>query len=224
MQTYRRNQAMRSWGHQLPTDRVPIEDTYKLIWEAHNDRDLSFAQISRLCDVNRETVRFIYSGKRVQDFITREVADKIALGLAGVSRGTDKGKIDTSLVDVQKHAWKIYGLFAQGWTAKMLCEILAKNGRPAGWVHHFYERRNIEVRTVKQLDWLVEVIGDRHGPSLENKRRMERRGFFPLIHYSEGGQLLVRSLTPPQKAAYRRLQSKHGGRPPGGDHGSGLRP
>lgn len=211
MARYRKNTALRQWGHQLPSDLVDQETAVKLVWEATSVRGLNFMDIVRLTGVSKKTIEDIYHQRTARGKITRRTHDRIVKGLAREIRlDLHEGKSDTSLVDLDQYRWILYGLYAQGWTGDHLVQILKKAGRPHGWMIHHYEKTQIRLGNVKHLLWLAELIGDRQGPSRENKTRMRNRGHFPLIHYTETGRLIESSLTPEQKAAYRRVQSEHG--------------
>jgi hypothetical protein len=218
---YRRRLAEKQYGATHPNDRMPIELPLKAITRAHNDLGITFAEIGRVSGVTKDAVRAIYH-QRV-DFVQRRNHDRILAAYPLDSTAHRRAMDDRQLVNWSEHRWKLYGLLAQGWTAATLKEILKADNRQHGWIDHFNERERIQYRTLKQLDWLVEKIGDRQGPSNINRLAMQRKGIFPLIHYTENGRLIRQSLRPEHKEALGRVPSKHGA-PTGRRHGTGSRP
>jgi hypothetical protein len=215
METYRKREAARVYGKTYDIDLINPEETCKLIWDAWAVRGLTFVQMAAMTGIQKDTLRAIYHQRRRR--ITRATHEKIVKGLAEPRRAMKP----TTLVDADPHRWKISCLLAQGWRQKDLEKILGDNGKPTGWLRNVPDTVQFTYRTVKLIDWLVNVIGDRHGPSRSTANRMLRLGFFPLIHYTENGQLIVSSLTPEQLELYKRVQSIHG---ESSGRGNGPRP
>jgi hypothetical protein len=220
MRDYRRRQAERAWGAKLPTDRVSPEATIKAITYAHNDLGLPYSEIARAVNVAKQTVEDLYFQRRA--YVWRSTEERV-LAAYGDKTRVIRHFDENSLIDWNQHKWKAYGLLAQGWTVKSLQQILRDHGRDAGWVDHLSDRNRLTYRSLKQLDWLVDHIGDRPGPSRNNVGRMAARGIFPLIHYTEDGRLIRGSLRPEQRECLERVPSTHG-TSSGRRHGDGPRP
>lgn len=204
MKKYRRRIAMREWGNSFPTDLVSPETACKLIWDAVSVRGMSFREVARLCGIDRQTVSEIFHQKR--DRILKDTEEIIIRNLDKdhVPRAFDGG----SLVDAHPYHHVILGLHAQGWREMDMLAMLRQHGFNTGFFRHSKERPLILYRNAKAITWLKEKIGDRRGPSRQTAKTMEKRGIFPLIHYTEDGQLIVDSLLPEQRAALRRSQRR----------------
>lgn len=199
---YRLNSAKRRWGVDVPTTRVDPGPACKAVWDASSVRGLTLNEIARVTGVVSQTVQDIYHQRR--SWITREVEEKILSKYGPDAQYTERAMAPNQLVDLQEHTWKLHGLFAQGWTITLLKERLKEEGLSHGWLScHTTQSLQFRYESLQALDWLVEVIGDRHGPSKVNKQRMTRRGHFPLIHYTDEGKLIRASLTQEQRAAGR---------------------
>lgn len=212
MDKYRKREAARAHGHTYEIDLVNPEEACKLIWDAWSVRGLTFRQIGIMCGLEKETIRFIYHQKSKR--IKRITRDKI---IKGLSPGTRIVHDDGTLVDAAPHRWMLRCLVAQGWRFSDLEDILREHDRPCGWVRNLREAKQTHYSTTKQIRWLADYIGDRHGTSSQSASRMRQRGIFPLIHYTENGKLIVSSLTEDQKELYRRVQSSHGKSSSSGD-------
>lgn len=217
MRNWRRRKAEKSWGAQLLTDRVSPEQSEKAIWSARQDLGLTFAEIGRACGISKQSVEDIYYQRR--KWVTRRTEESV-LAAYGPEAVLQRVFDPRQRIPWDDHKWKIYGLMAQGWTSKNLAQILAADGRSAGWVQHLSDRTYVYHSTLEHVDWLVELIGDRRGPSRGNPSRIKKLGYFPLIHYTEDGELIRESLTKEQRAG--RVRSKHG-KPSSSRHGPGPR-
>lgn len=214
MRQWRRRKAARAYGYQYSTDRIDPEEATKLIWEASAVRGLAHWQIAEICGIARQTVSDIYHQKR--PYIERVTHDKIVASLTGDIR-TPRTAGQKVLKD--HYSWMIRCLQAQGWRRTDLIQMLKDNGRPRGFFRHYDTVPLLTRQSAKQIVWLAETIGDRRGPSSITAMRMQKRGYFPLIHYTENGEIIESSLTPDQKACFRRVQSTHG-ESSSGDYGS----
>jgi hypothetical protein len=212
MKQWRRRKAARAFDVEFPTDRIDPETAVKLIWDASSVRGLTYVQISQKCGISRATVSDLYHQRR--PYIERATHDKIVAGLSDERppRYTKGQKVLKS-----DFAWMVRCLQAQGWRREDLIQMLKDAGRPRGFFRHYDTVPLLTRQSAKQIVWLAETIGDRRGPSSQTAKRMQARGFFPLIHYTENGELIESSLTPDQKVLRRRVQSSHGESASSGD-------
>lgn len=216
---YRRNKAEREWGVLKPRDRISPEASEKALWSARHDIGLTLNEIARGTGLSKRSVHEIYRGQR--KYVERATEEKI-LAAYGPNAVVKRKLTGREPVSWDGEKWKIYALFAQGWTQATLRNILKDAGRQHGFIDHLSgDREHIEIQSFKQIDWLVETVGDRRGPSKINPTHYQRLGIFPLIHYTENGELIRESLTKEQRA--RRVRSKHG-KPSSRRHGHGPRP
>lgn len=202
MSNWRRRKAERVWGKSHPSDLVSPERCEKLIWDAYSVKGMTIADISRITTLKKQTISSLFHGDR--KYVTRATEEKIAgaLDRDHVTRVHEP----MTLVDAAPHKWILYALHAQGWRERDIELILKRNGKHTGFVRHVKDGRGqIQWRTAQALQWLAEYIGDRKGPSRQTAAAMRKRGYFPLIHYSETGNLLVSSLTPEQRQFIQRL-------------------
>lgn len=214
MANYRRRKAQRSWGGQFDNDLVSPEKSMKLVWEAVSVRGMDFVDVARVVGTTRSTVADIYYSRRKR--VTREMEQRIVVALSSQALGRRPKPHDT--LETEPYRWMMYGLHAQGWRQQDLQQILLAHGKTAGWVRWLAVKPLVRRRSIEDLKWLVHHVGDKRGPSKSNRALMQTLGHFPLIHYTEEGDLIESSLLPEQRAALRRIQSKHGRKSSGG-HG-----
>jgi hypothetical protein len=212
MRQLRRRNAARQYGVTYDSDRLDPEIAVKLIWEASSVRGLTYIQIAEKCGIARATVSDLYHQRR--PYVLRGTQDKIVAGLSD-DRPPRYTKGQKVLKD--DFSWMVRSLQAQGWRREDLIQMLKDAGRPRGFFRHYDTVPLLTRQSAKQILWLAETIGDRRGPSSLTAKRMLARGFFPLIHYTENGELIESSLTPDQKAMLRRVQSSHGKSASSGD-------
>ena len=195
-ETYRLRQKHRSQGVTFAIDLVPVEPSRELILTALK-HGTGYTAIAKLTRVQKETISRIARGERAR--IRRYIAQKIAAGLAQ----PDIPEIhNEDILPITVERQMIRCLMAQGWTKDHLAEIVKNNGKGSGQAIRILmegKRDNARAHTLKQVYWLVEVIGDKQGPSSLTASRMQRRGIFPLKHYDPKGRLNVRSLSDQQR-------------------------
>lgn len=198
MSDYRRRKAEKKWGATHDSDLMSPERCEKLIWDAYSVRGMTLAEITRVCGINKQTTSAIFNQQR--EHVTREIHDRI---VAGLERGyTMRHREPTTLVDAYKYTWMIWCLHAQGWRETDLMEMLRAGGRNSGFIRHAKNNPQIQWRNAQSILWLAEKIGDRHGPSKQTAAMMRKRGIYPLIHYTEDGELIESSI--PQPGRTRR--------------------
>ena len=215
---YRRRLAERKWGVDH-NNYVSSEASYKAVWSAHHDLGIPLNEIARVSGVTKHSIFRIYHQKnRTVEASTEERI----LTAYGPGAKITRSLSYTHPVPWEPHAWKVYALLAQGWTLNHLKAILKAAGRPHGFLNNVNDphRPNTSVQSIEQVDWLVEKIGDRHGPSNINRTYFQGRGMFPLIHYTEDGKLIRASLTSEQRARVRSVHDKSSG----SGHGPGSHP
>jgi hypothetical protein len=195
MSNYRRRLAERSWGVSTPTELVNAWPASRALKVVHTRDKITIREMARVTGLSKQTVSELIARKRKK--VTRATEEAV-LKHYGPDAHAPRNFEDKQRIPWEEHRWKMYGLFAQGWSATDLKNVLEQAGRNHGWVDHLSERKMVTYASVKQIDWLVETIGDKHGPSTNNKKRMARRGIFPLIHYTEEGKLIRGSLTDEQ--------------------------
>ncbi len=204
----RKRKAEQAWGIKHPEDLVDAMPVIRALENA-TSMGIPLVEVASATGLQRSTVQKILSEgrKRVQ----RQVHDPI-MRLYGDPTTVTRYIDDTRLVPSKLYRWKMEALLAQGWTWEMINKMLRDNGRPSGWTRHVTtsKSRTLVYRTAMHVDWLVEQIGDRHGPSTLNKKRMLARDVYPLFHYTEDGKLIRKSITEEQKLERRRLRSDHG--------------
>lgn len=219
MQGYRRRKAEARWGKEHPTDMVSPEVGAKLIWHAVSVEGMTFVDVMHATGVWKETVAKIYYQK--VSHIQRRTHDKLVAGLDREDLMATRGP--ESLIDARKYNWVIGCLHAQGWRQDDLTQLLREAGFEFNVRHHTRHRFMIKKRNAEAIEWLMNTVQDKKGPSLQTRTRTQNQGIFPLIHYTEDGELIESSLLPEQRAILKRVQSKHGD-PSSGNYGHGPRP
>jgi hypothetical protein len=202
--TRRREQHELSWGIDHDTHHVDAEAATKAVWDAMAVRGISGKEIARVTGLAPFTVYNIYHQKNTR--ITRQT-ERLILDHYGPDAHTVRVYDDNTLVAYDAYQWKLYSLLAQGWTQKHLRKMVQDAGRGSGWfIHHLPNQKQIQYKHARTIDWLVELIGDRRGPSPHNTNRLARRGVFPLIHYDDNGELIHASLTLEQLALWKQVR------------------
>jgi hypothetical protein len=199
MQDYRRRNAEKSWGKEFSTDLVSPEVATKLLWNAYTVQGMTFSEISRLTGINLGSVKTIFYQKH--EYITRATEKKILDNLSAGTTPRRRKMATRQRVDSHKYVWVVYCLFAQGWTNDALDEFLRDHGQldTSCFVRYATRGHLMYYETAQKILWLRDNVGDKQGPSTLNKKRMKARGIFPLIHYTDDGELLVDSLLPEQR-------------------------
>lgn len=192
-------QQRRAQGVQYDIDLVPAGPSRELVDAAH-ERGIPYGEIARLTGLRKETVGQLVWKDRKR--IRRSTADAIYRGLAG-DRHDMRSLVPMQLVPVTpNHLRLVRSMCAQGYTLAHQIEIIQQNGMGSGSVINGLCRRKLKdmrVESLRQLEWLVSVIGNRPGPSHQSMMFMQHRGVFPLKHYTPEGKLNVSSLTPEQR-------------------------
>lgn len=188
-------QLARSRGEQFDLDLLPVDDTRRLIKEVKSN-GATLREIAKLTGLQ---ARQIVSIEHEQTRIRRGTARRIARALAE----TDVRAIDDkTLVPITNERDLIQRLTAQGWSHPHLRHILENNGKGQGAIIDSLTRKKTQRSkwgNLKQVHWLVEVIGDKQGPSPRAAEQMRLRGIFPLKHYTKDGKLNERTLTDEQR-------------------------
>lgn len=200
---YLRQQA-RKRGEKFDIDLVDPEPARQVLIKA-KERGLTYNEIERLTGLAKEVTNPLILGrkKRIQRkterviFNALEEPDIRAIG-------------PETMLPITVERQMVKCLMAQGWPSDHLVEICRNNNRGTGNIVNTLltgRTHKAQARNLNQVYWLAHVIGDKQGPSNRAKLAMQRRGHFPLKHYSEKGKLNVRTLTPQQR---EWLQSTHG--------------
>lgn len=193
---------MESWGVDVDSSRVPAQPTIDTVRYAHDERNLTIYEIARVTGLVKQTVSDIYHGRRKN--VTKSTERRV-LAAYGPGAVTVRNHTKYQLIDSKDYHWKVRALYAQGWTSTDMRTKLKAAGRPhTSFTNSMTGTTQMRWQTAEQIDWLVQEIGDRHGPSPSNTGRMARRGIFPLIHYTEDGKLIRASLTSKQLEAWVR--------------------
>lgn len=187
----------RARGKKFDCDLVPADTARNMVLEAR-DRGLTYPEISRLTGVEKNTLgRLIWQNRKL---VTRRIERQIMRGL----QDPDARSIaPNSLVPITVERQMVRSLMAQGWTCMHLYGIIQQNGRGSGSiVKQLLDKPNYKYARAEKLAnvyWLVEVIGDKLGPSLQNRAKLPKKGVFPLKHYDSEGKLDVRTLSDEQR-------------------------
>ena len=189
---HRMRASARTWGEQLPTDKVDVSEARDLILRAVSN-GASDCEIGRITGLASQTIWDLRHGKRTR--IQRDTHDKIRKAL---ENNTDMRNFrDGTRVDATYTLAMIHGLIAQGWPILKQRELIEQNmGRPAGFIRSVLSRQypGVHYANEQAMRWLVSQIGDTLGPSSRSRAWAKNNGYFPTKHYDFNGKLVVSSL------------------------------
>lgn len=195
-------------GEVFDTDLVacgPAIDAVK----AAVERGIGTTEISRLTDTSTDTIWRLKHYRKPDDLMTRKTRKKI---LAGLEDPDARSIHPRGLVPKKRTAQIVHSLCAQGFTLDHQAFIVENNtgtdGDPVSWATRS-DHEMLRKETQDKAEWLARVLGDAKGPSSLTAKKTQRRGYFPLRHYTGTGDLLVNTLSAEQKAIFRRVQSTH---------------
>lgn len=195
---YAYRQFQRERGAMFDIDLVDAEPARQLVLAAKNAR-LTFDEMARKTGLPRSRIGELvwYNGGHKR--IWRKTERAIFKGLSDLD---DRDYGDRQRVPITVEPLMIKCLAAQGWPRHELKKMLVEAGVGNGDVLYHVQakgRKTSMVCTLRQVYWLVKVIGDKPGPSPHLAKRMQHQGVFPLRHYTPEGKLNVRTLSPDQQ-------------------------